>query len=153
MLRATDAAIADSGAFRDATVRERNRPTRIRIHAAILILLTTASSFADMLEYVTPRGGSIGSTVEAVLHGANLQDPKEVRFYDDCIRATNVAPGAKPDKEVKARFVIGQGCTPGEHVLRLRTATALSEPVTFWVSPFPAVREAEKKQGEDDTPD
>jgi hypothetical protein len=118
-----------------------------------LVLFSTITAFGDMLEYVTPRGGSIGTTVDAVLHGANLQDPREVRFYDDCIRVTNVAPGVKPDKEVKARFAIGSGCAPGEHVLRLRTATGLSEAVTFWVSPFVAVKEIEKKQGENDTPE
>ena len=126
-----------------------------RAHAGSVLFLpdrVPRGAFGDMLEYVTPRGGSIGSTVEAVLHGANLQDPKEVRFDDDCIRATNVVPVPKSEKEIKARFVIGPACKLGEHVLRLRTATNLSEPVTFWVSPFPAVREIEKKQGENDTP-
>ncbi|HEY3739708.1 MAG TPA: PPC domain-containing protein [Bryobacteraceae bacterium] len=122
------------------------------MRGASWLVLFSVCAFGDMLEYVTPRGGSIGTTVEVVLHGANLENPKEIRLDDDCIVATDVAAGAKPGNEVKARFRIGLGCAPGEHVLRLRTATNLSEPVTFWVSPFPAVREIEKGQGENDTP-
>ena len=130
--------------------RRRRRPEGAKI--TCLAILTALTACGDMLDYVTPRGGSIGTTVDVVLHGASLENPKEILFYNDCLRATDVAPGTKPAAEVKARFTIARACTPGEHVFRLRTATALSEPVTFWVSPFPAVREAETKQGENDTP-
>ena len=119
---------------------------------ALIGALSASPASADMLDYVTPRGGSIGSTVDVVLHGRMLGDPKEVLFYNHCIRATDILPGAKPETEVKARLAIARGCPPGEHVLRLRTATALSEPVTFWVSPFPSIKESESRQGENDTP-
>lgn len=115
-------------------------------------LFLAAVAYGDMLEYVTPRGGSIGTTVDVVLHGTYLTDPKEIVFYNACLRATDVAKGANPNTEVKARFTISPQCPPGEHVLRLRTATALSEPVTFWVSPFKPVRESETKQGQNDSP-
>ena len=104
-----------------------------------------------MLEYVLPRGGSRGATVEVTLHGQYLGEPKQILFYDSGIKAVRVAPGAKPGNEVKAAFEIAPDCTLGEHVLRLRTATALSEPVTFWVSRFPTVYETETKPGENDT--
>ena len=119
----------------------------------LLLALATTSAFADMLDYVTPRGGSIGTSVEVLLHGASLENPKEILFYNDCIRATDVASGVKPSSEARARFIIARNCSPGEHVLRLRTATALSEPITFWVSPFPAIKEGETKQGVNDTPE
>jgi hypothetical protein len=105
-----------------------------------------------MLEYVLPRGGTRGATMEVALHGRFLNDPREVLFYGPGIRAVGMRPGAKPAEEVLARFEIAPDCPLGEHVLRLRTATALSEAVTFWVSPFPTIHEIEKKIGENDTP-
>ena len=49
-----------------------------------------------MLEYVLPRGGTLGTTVDVTLHGHYLQDPREIVFYDNGIKAVNVKPGAKP---------------------------------------------------------
>jgi hypothetical protein len=104
-----------------------------------------------MLDHVLPRGGTRGTTVEATLYGKFLTDPKEILFYDPGIKAISIAPGAKPDEEVKARFVIANDAAIGEHVFRVRTATGLSEAVTFWVSKFPTVMELEKKPGENDS--
>jgi hypothetical protein len=119
----------------------------------ILVVLLAAAAYGQqrMLDYVLPRGGSRGTTVEVTLHGQSLSDPRQVLFYDSGIKAIRVEPGAKPDAEVKAAFEIAPDCALGEHVLRLRTATALSEPVTFWVSRFPTVYETETKPGENDT--
>ena len=64
--------------------------------AALILLLTIATASADMLDYVTPRGGSVGTAVEVLLHGNSLENPKEILFYNDCIKASEVAPGAKP---------------------------------------------------------
>src|SRR5205085_7099875 len=88
-----------------------------------------------MLEYALPRGGTRGTTVEVTLHGQYLKDPREVLFYGRGIKAVGIQPGAKPEADVKARFEIAADCPLGEHVLRLRTATALTEAITFWVSP------------------
>jgi hypothetical protein len=104
-----------------------------------------------MLDYLLPRGGTRGTVVEVNLHGKYLADPKEVLFYGRGIKATNLIPGPKPDEEVKARFEIAADCPLGEHVLRIRTATGLSEAVTFWVGKFPTVMETEKKIGDNDT--
>jgi len=104
-----------------------------------------------MLDHVLPRGGTQGTTVEVTLYGKFLNDPKEILFYDKGLKAVALTPGQKPDQEVKARFTIAPDATIGEHVLRLRTATGLSEAVTFWVSKFPTVMETETKPGENDT--
>ncbi len=105
-----------------------------------------------MLQWVLPRGGTRGTTVEVNLHGIYLSDPREVLFYGRGIKAaSSFTPGAKPDEDVKVRFEIAPDCPLGEHVLRLRTATGLSDAVTFWVSRFPTVMETEKKIGDNDT--
>ena len=103
------------------------------------------------LEYMLPRGGSLGSTVDVVLTGQYLQNPKQILFYGTGIKAVSVEEGTKRGFEVKAKLEIAANCPIGEHVLRLRTNNALTEPVTFWVSRFPTVLETEKKQGENDT--
>lgn len=119
----------------------------------LLFFAVSAGAFAQqhMLDYVLPRGGSRGTTVEATLSGRFLNDPREVMFYGSGIKATGVQPGAKPAEEVKVKLEIAPDCPVGEHVLRLRTATALSEAITFWVSPYPTIRETEKKIGDNDT--
>jgi Bacterial pre-peptidase C-terminal domain len=116
----------------------------------LLLLATQALAEQRMLEYALPRGGTRGTTVEITLHGQYLKDPREVMFYGPGLKAVAVER-FKPDTDVKARLEIAPDCPVGEHVLRLRTATALSEAVTFWVSPFPTVAETEKKIGENDT--
>jgi len=123
------------------------------IPRALLVLLAAVTLHAEqhMVEYLLPRGGSRGTSVDVVISGQYMQDPKEIVFYSPGIRATNIKPGAKPAEEVKARFEIAADCTPGEHILRLRTSTALSEAITFWVSTFPTVEETEKKVGDNDT--
>lgn len=104
-----------------------------------------------MIDYLAPRGGSRGSTVEVTFHGRELKDPREVLFYQPGIKAVGFTPGAKPAEEVKVRFEIAPDCAVGEHALRLRTTTSLSDVATFWVSPFPQVAETEKKIGENDS--
>ncbi len=104
-----------------------------------------------MVEYLLPRGASRGTSVDVAISGQYMQDAKEIVFYSPGIKAINIKPGAKPAEEVKARFEIAADCAPGEHILRLRTATALSEAITFWVSKFPTVDETEKKAGDNDT--
>jgi hypothetical protein len=107
-----------------------------------------------MLNYLLPRGGTLGTTVDVILHGRYLDDPREIVFYDSSIKAINVQPGTgKPGTEVKAQFQISPTARAGEHVLRLRTATGLSEAMTFWVDRFPTVMETEKKLGDNDTPE
>src|SRR5580704_14089789 len=103
----------------------------------LLGLLFAGSLLADtkyMVDYVLPRGGSRGSTVEVEFHGASLENPREVLFYQPGIRAVGFVPAAKPGEGFRVKFQIAPDCPLGEHVLRVRTATALSDAVTFWVS-------------------
>ncbi len=104
-----------------------------------------------MVEYLLPRGGALGATVTVEFHGYELQNPKQILFYEPGITADEFAPYARPSDGFKVKFHIAQDCPLGEHVLRVRTATGLSDAVTFWVSRFPTVYELESKIGENDT--
>jgi len=125
----------------------------ITVNWALLTLLFGATAWCEpqhMLEYLLPRGGTRGTTVEVHLHGRYLDNPREILFYGTGIKPSAIASPKAPE-EVTARFEIAPDCPLGEHVLRLRTATGLSEAMTFWVSPFPTVMEKETKIGDNDT--
>jgi hypothetical protein len=104
-----------------------------------------------MVEYLLPRGGGRGATVEVEFHGTSLENPKEILFYQPGITAEGFVPYAKPGDGFKVKFHIAPDCPVGEHVLRVRTATALSDAVTFWVGRFQTVYEFEDKIGQNDT--
>ena len=81
---------------------------------ALLILLTAANVYAEqhMVEYLLPRGGSRGASVDVVITGQYMQDPREIIFYSPGIKATNIKPGTKPAEEVKATLEIAADCMP-----------------------------------------
>ena len=104
-----------------------------------------------MVDYLLPRGGARNTRVEVEFHGFSLDNPREILFYQRGITAVNFAPFAKPGDGFKVQFQIAPDCPLGEHVLRVRTATSLSDAVTFWVSPFRTEYEFETKVGENDS--
>jgi hypothetical protein len=104
-----------------------------------------------MVDYLLPRGGARGATVTVEFHGRSLENPQQVLFYAPGIVATGFAPNAQPATGFKAKFQIAPDCPLGEHVLRVRTSTALSDAVTFWVGPYTQIPEAETKPGENDS--
>src|SRR5437773_9734221 len=138
--------------IRAATVRERTTPIVRRL--ILLGTLAAASLAAEpryMIDYLLPRGGGLGATVTVEFHGAFLDNPREILFYQPGIKAGEFVPFAKPGDGFKVKFQIASDCPVGEHVLRVRTATSLSDAVTFWVSPFQTVYEFEDKIGQNDT--
>jgi hypothetical protein len=112
------------------------------------------------LQWVRPRIGQRGTTVEVVLQGKFLAEPRELVFYKPGIRCETVellppleqprslAHGGRLEDQVKAVLEIAPGCEPGEHPFRLLMANGLSVLNTFHVSPFPVVAET---TGENDT--
>ncbi|HEY1495970.1 MAG TPA: PPC domain-containing protein, partial [Candidatus Solibacter sp.] len=118
---------------------------------ALMLVLMASVAWGDpryMVDYLLPRGGGVGSTVDVEFHGSYLENPKEIVFSRAGITATGFAPYKNG---FKVKFQIAKNCPLGEHVLRVRTATGLSDGVTFWVSPFPTVYEFEDKVGQNDT--
>ena len=136
---------------RVGTIADAARRSACATLVFLTLLPTLHAEPQHMLEYLLPRGGSRGATVEVTFHGRYLKDAKEILFYGAGIKALSLTPGAKPDEELKAKLQIANDCPVGEHVLRLRTATTLTEAVTFWVSPYGMVTEAEKNIGDNDT--
>jgi hypothetical protein len=120
----------------------------------LLAVPAAGSLFAEtqyMVDYLLPRGGQRGTTVTVKFHGRSLENPREILFYEPGIRASEFVSFQKPGEGFEVKFRISPDCAPGEHVLRVRTATSLSDAVTFWVGPFRQVAETETKSGENDS--
>lgn len=129
-----------------------------------LALTAPLGAMLKHIERVTPRIGQRGTTVEVVIQGAHLGDPREILFDRPGIRAvsiegmtklprsTGLAHGGRIEEEVKCRFEIAPDCAPGEHRFRLRTATQLTSLGTFHVTPFPTMDEEEDGTNRNDTP-
>lgn len=109
------------------------------------------------IEWVRPRIGQRGTTVEVTIQGTNLADPRELVFYKPGIRVVKLeslpdlphpvglAHGGRVEEQLKAVLEITPDCELGEHPFRLRTAHGLSVLSTFHVSPFPVLAAAAAK--------
>lgn len=99
--------------------------------------LTHAAS--PTLSRVRPPGGTRGTELEVTLSGERLKDAEEVMFYTKGITVTDLKA---EDKAVKAKFKI-ENAALGEHQLRIRTKSGISELRTFYVGPYPVAAEKE----------
>ena len=119
-------------------------------------LQTTPAWAGEMLrdvEWVRPRIGQRGTTLDVIIQGRFLNDPKELIFYKPGIRCTSLETlpklanpiglphGGRIEEQLKATLEIAPDCEPGEFPFRLRTAQGLSLLSTFHVSPFPIIPE------------
>jgi hypothetical protein len=121
------------------------KPTRIacRMLAVGLALFLASASRASSpsLGNIQPRGGQRGTEATIAFHGARLADAKEVLLYEPGITVTNLE--AVNDNQAKATIKIAVDCQLGEHAMRLRTATGVSELQTFYVGALPQIDEKE----------
>jgi hypothetical protein len=111
--------------------------------ALALVALCPAVAWAESpaVTRISPHGGQRGSEVDITLSGTQLKDAQEVFFYRPGLEILKLE--AVDDKTVKLRVKIAAEAALGEHTLRLRTATGVSDLKTFWVGPFPVVDEKE----------
>ena len=96
---------------------------------------------APHLAAVDPIGGQRGTELEVSFHGERLQDAEEIIWYEPGLEALKLS--LVTNNIVKAQVKVAPGCRLGEHHLRVRTATGLSELRTFFVGPYPVVAEQE----------
>jgi len=127
------------------------------VSSAILLLATAlaASAGSPGLTRIHPPGAQRGTTVEVILTGRYLDDPREVMFYEPgiVVESMQVVDGPieyagqklayEPGRRVRVRLKIADECAFGPHGLRVRTGTGLTEYVRFFVGPFPAFDENE----------
>jgi hypothetical protein len=111
---------------------------------ALAVVFSIASSLhaaSPTLGSVQPRGAQRGADHTFVLAGNNLQDTQEVIFYSPGISVNKLE--VVNNTQVKASVKIAPDARLGEHALRVRTATGITELRTLWVGALPAADEKE----------
>jgi hypothetical protein len=107
----------------------------------LLALVGACQAASPSLANVTPRGFQRGTEAVFVFSGARLADAQEVLFYYPGCTVSKLE--VVNDSQVKATVKIAPDCRLGEHALRLRTASGVSELRTFFIGPYPQVDEKE----------
>lgn len=115
--------------------------------AAMLGLAAETHAANPDLNLILPRGAQRGTEVEFRFIGGRLKDAAEVIFYDTGVAATAIEAGK--DNEATVKMTIAPDAPLGEHRVRLRTASGLTELRTFYVGPFASVEEKEPNSGFD----
>ncbi|HKA05848.1 MAG TPA: PPC domain-containing protein, partial [Gemmataceae bacterium] len=90
---------------------------------------------------VQPRGAQRGTDATFVLGGNNLADAQEVVFYSPGLMVIKLE--VVNNTQLKATVKIAAAARLGEHALRVRTATGVTELRTLWVGALPVVDEKE----------
>ena len=115
-------------------------------------LLLFALAFSQALQGVEPtissllpRGGMRDSVQEIRIRGQRLDETVEILFYSKGIKANKIE--VDKSTSLKASLAISKGAAFGQHKLRVRTNEGLSNLYTFWVGPFPNVKEKEPNSG------
>jgi hypothetical protein len=121
-------------------------------------VLVFAGPMVHHIEYVNPRAGQQGTTVEVTIEGAFIKEPREILFYRPGIRCLELAAlpslpqprsgihGGFIEDSVKAKFQIDADAPLGLHPFKLRTATELTTLTTFAVTRFSIVSETGEDQ-------
>lgn len=109
--------------------------------AAVLTFTSFASAAQPALSVISPQGFQRGTEVEATFSGNRLADAQEVMLYGPGVEV--VAITEPKDNQFKAKVKVAPDCRLGIHAVRVRTASGLSNLVTFMVGPLPEVAEKE----------
>ena len=117
------------------------RPT-CRLLTCLLVFwsLLPAHAVAPRLTNILPPGAQRGTEVDVRFTGQRLDDTKEIVFYTPGISVVSMDASTN---RIKATLKIAGDCRLGEHQMRLRTATGISELRTFWVDALTNLAEVE----------
>ncbi|MBI3466667.1 MAG: peptidase, partial [Planctomycetes bacterium] len=108
---------------------------------AALLCSAVAYPASPILTAIEPHGGQRGAELEVSFVGDRLSDAQEILFYYPGIELLKIEKAE--DREVKCRLKIAADCRLGEHAMRVRTATGISDLRAFYVGALPAVAEQE----------
>src|SRR3982751_1131654 len=97
-----------------------------------LVALCSGLAWAEShnLVKLSPRGAQRGTEIDLTLTGTQLKDAQELLFYKPGLEVLKLE--ATDDKTVKVRLKVSADAALGEHTMRLRTATGVSDVKTFW---------------------
>lgn len=130
-------------------------PRTTLLSAALSCLLLGSASLATAaspeLGRVVPRGAQRGTSLELRFYGRRLEGPREVLLYDQGIAVSGIREIVRKGKkgaaietrQIRVKITIAADAPLGEHRLRLRTASGITELRTFWVGALPQRLEKE----------
>jgi len=127
-----------------SVVRDCVRLHRCYMTLALLITVLTplaVSAASPQLSRVSPTGAQRGTDVEVQLSGARLADAKALLLNEPGIAVKSVE--AVKDNQVKVLLAVARDCPLGPHGMRVRTATGISNLLTFSVGALPELSETE----------
>src|SRR5688500_9567093 len=101
----------------------------------ILFGAMAVNAASPVLSTVLPRGGQRDTDVQITLAGDRLADAQELFLYKPGITVKKLE--VVDPKQVKVILTIAADAPLGEHALRVRCASGISELRTFWVGPLP----------------
>ena len=115
-----------------------NRTLALALLAASAL---TVGAVAPSLRSTSPSGVQRGTEAELKFDGARLGDAEEILLYEPGVKVLELKE--VKDSYVLARVKLDADCPLGEHKVRVRTKTGISDFRTFIVGPFPQVEEKE----------
>ena len=114
------------------------RPLALALLAASAL---TVGAVAPSLQNTSPNGVQRGTEVEVKFNGARLADAEEIFLFEPGVKVLELKE--VKDSFVLARLKIDADCPLGEHKVRIRTKTGISDFRTFTVGAYPQVEETE----------
>jgi hypothetical protein len=109
------------------------------VGVSLAALVVSAHAQAPRVNSLSPAGAQRGTAVELKLYGARLDHSPEI-IFDHGVAAK--IESAKTN-QIKATLKIAKDARLGEHQLRIRTATGVSELRTFWIGAYTNITEIE----------
>ena len=115
----------------------------LTLSLALFLCIACGQSFAasPTIAAPAPRGVQRGVDSVLLLNGGNLADAQEIIFYSPGFTVAKLE--IVNPSQLKVSIKTAAEVRLGEHLLRVRTTTGLSNMMTFWVGAFPIVAEKE----------
>jgi hypothetical protein len=117
----------------------------MQVSNLLFILLCSGASslwaISPQLTATAPPGAQRGTEIEVTFRGDRLADAQEIIWYSPGIQAGKLEVPTNQASVVKAHLKIAPDCQLGEHLLRIRCASGVSDIRSFWVGPFPTVKD------------
>ena len=107
-------------------------------------LAASAQAASPVLSHIVPGGGQRGTEVEIVCDGARLDDAKGLLFYERGFEVTGVSEAVAG--KFKAKVKIAPDAAIGEHSVRVWTGSGVGDMRTFYVTPYPLLKEADESK-------
>lgn len=108
---------------------------------AVAFSVSVVEAASPRINRLQPQGAQLGTNVELTIHGNRLDDAAGLFLYEPGIRVEEII--ATAGDRLVCRVKIAEDCPLGEHGLRVRTNSGISNLATFRVGPFAEIEERE----------